>query len=67
MESRQRTIENVPEVFWGVTLSRKHVVEWHKVFSEGREVIENLPQACRPFTFVNDDNTKKVKETLLEN
>ena len=43
------------------TLSRTQVFEWHKVFSEGREVVENLPHASRPSTSVNDNNIKKVK------
>ena len=33
------------------TLSRTQVFEWYKAFSEGREVIENLPRVrhlCRP-------------------
>ena len=42
------------------TLSRTQVFEWHKSFSEGREVVENLPHASRPFTSVNDDNIEKV-------
>ena len=49
------------------TLSRTQVFEWHKAFSEGREVVENLPHASRPSTFVNDDNIEKVKKFVLEN
>ena len=49
------------------TLSRTLVFDWHKAFSVGRKVIENLPHASRPSTYVNDDNIKKVKETVLEN
>ncbi|XP_018338920.1 PREDICTED: putative uncharacterized protein FLJ37770 [Trachymyrmex septentrionalis] len=49
------------------TLSRTQVFEWHKAFSEGREVVENLSHASRPSTSVNDDNMEKVKEIVLEN
>ena len=50
------------------TSSRTQVFEWHKVFSEGREVIENLPHANYSFiSDVNDDNIEKVKEIVLEN
>ena len=35
--------------------------------SEGRKVIQKLPHARRPFNTVNDDDIKKVKETVLEN
>ncbi|KAJ8939424.1 hypothetical protein NQ318_021928 [Aromia moschata] len=43
------------------------VYEWHKAFSEGHEVVENLPHASRPSTSVNDDNIEKVKEIVFEN
>ena len=49
------------------TLSRTQVFEWHKAFSEGREVVENLPYASRPSTSVNDDNIEKVKKIVLGN
>ena len=49
------------------TLSRTQVFEWHKAFSEGREVVENLPHASRPSTSVNNDNIEKVKKIMLEN
>ncbi|XP_053990042.1 protein GVQW3-like [Hylaeus volcanicus] len=49
------------------TLSRTQVFEWHKAFSEGREVLENLPHASRSSTSVNDDNIEKVKEIVLGN
>ncbi|KAJ8951692.1 hypothetical protein NQ318_012234 [Aromia moschata] len=48
-------------------LSRTQVFEWHKAFSEGREVVENLPHASHPSTSVNDNNIEKVKEIVLEN
>ncbi|KAJ8949729.1 hypothetical protein NQ318_005050 [Aromia moschata] len=49
------------------TLSRTQVFEWHKAFSEGREVIENLHRASRPSASVNDDNIENVTEIVLEN
>ena len=60
-------IENVAEVFGESTLSRTQVFEWHKGFSEGREVVQNLSHVSRPSTSVNDDNMEKVKEIVLEN
>ena len=39
----------------------------HKAFSEGREVVENLPHGSRPSASVNDDNIEKVKKIGLEN
>ena len=49
------------------TLSRTQVFKCHKAFSEGREVIENLPHASRPSTTVNDDNIEKVKKIVSTN
>ena len=60
-------IENFAEVFWGVYSNENEIFEWHKAFSEDREVVENLPHASRPSTSVNDDNIEKVKKILLEN
>ena len=48
------------------TLSRTQVFEWHRAFSEGREVVENLPHASRPSTSVNDDNFEKVLSYLID-
>ena len=49
------------------SLSGTQVFEYHKAFSEGREVVENLPHTSRPSTSVNDDNIEKVKKIVLEN
>lgn len=51
-----RIVENVSECFANF--------EWHKAFIKGREVIENVSQANRPFTSVSDE---KVKETVPKN
>ena len=47
-------------------LSRTQVFEWHKAFSEGREVVENLPHASRSSTSVNNDNIETLKKIVLE-
>ena len=49
------------------TLSRTQVFDWYKAFSEGREVVKQLPHASRPSPSVNDDNNKKVKKIVLKN
>ena len=54
-------VENVAKLFWESTLSRM------QVFSEDREVIENLANAShRKLGSDNDDNIEKVKETERE-
>ena len=50
--------------FGEFTLSRTQVFEWHKIFSEGREVVKNLPHASRLYTSVNDDNIEKVMKIV---
>lgn len=45
---------------------RTQVFECHEAFRQSREVIENLTHASRPSNSVNDDNVKKVKETVLK-
>lgn len=47
-------------------VDKMQVFEWHKVFSEGREVIKNISHTSRSSTFDNDDHIEKVKETVLE-
>ena len=61
------SLKMLQKCFKESTLSRTQVFEWHKAFSEGREVVENLPHASRRSTSVNDDNIEKVKKLVLEN
>uniref|UniRef100_A0A0K8WBT5 Mos1 transposase HTH domain-containing protein n=1 Tax=Bactrocera latifrons TaxID=174628 RepID=A0A0K8WBT5_BACLA len=61
------SLKMLQKCFGEHTLSRSQVFSWHKAFSEGREVVENLPHACRPSTSVNDSNVDKVTERVLEN
>ena len=61
------SLKMLQKCFVESTLSRTQVFEWHKAFSEGREVVEKIPHASRPSTSVNDDNIEKVKKTVLEN
>ena len=61
------SLKILQKCFGESTLLRTQVFEWHKTFSEGREVVENFPHARRPSTSVNDDNIEKVKKIVLEN
>ena len=62
-----KSLKMLQKCFGESTLSTTQVFEWHEAFSEGREVVENLPHASRPSTSVNDDNIEKVKKIVLEN
>ena len=61
------SLKMLQKCFGESTLSRTQVFEWHKAFSEGREVVESLPHLSRLSTPVNDDNIEKVKKIVLEN
>ena len=61
------SLKMLQKCFGETTLLRTQVFVWHKAFSEGREVVENLPHGSRPSTSVNDDNIEKVKKIVLEN
>ena len=61
------SLKILQKCFGESTLSRTQVFEWHKAFSECREILENLPYACRPSTSVNDDNIEKGKKIVLGN
>ena len=61
------SLKTLQKCFGESILSRTQVFEWHKAFSEGREVVENFPHATRPSTSVNDDNTEKVEKIVLKN
>ena len=61
------SLKMLQKCFGESSLSRTQVFEWHKAFSEGREVIENLPHASCPSTSVSDDKIEKVMEIVLEN
>ena len=61
------SLKMLQKCFGETTISRTQVFEWHKAYSEGHEVVENLPQASRPSTSVKDNNIEKVKKIVLEN
>ena len=56
------SLKMLQKFFGESSLSGTQVFDWHKAFSEGHEVVENLPHASRPSTSVNDDNIEEVKK-----
>ena len=63
----RKSFKTLQKCFGTSTLSRTQVFKWHKAFSEGRQVVENLLHASRPSTSVNEDNIEKVKKIVLKN
>ena len=60
------SLKMLQKCFTESSLSRTQVFEWHKAFSEVRQVVENLSHTSRPSAAVND-NIEKVKKIVLEN
>lgn len=54
---------------WAVyyVISQTQLFEWNKAFSKAHGVIENMCQASHLSTSVNNDDSEKVIEILLEN
>ncbi|EGI67635.1 FLJ37770-like protein [Acromyrmex echinatior] len=49
------------------TLDRSNVYRWYKMFSEGREDVNDEERAKRPSTSTTDENIDEVKKIVLVN
>ena len=49
------------------TLDRSNVYRWYKMFSEGREDVNDEERAERPSTSTTDENIHEVKKIVLAN
>ncbi|KAG5330275.1 SETMR methyltransferase, partial [Acromyrmex charruanus] len=49
------------------TLNRSNVYRWYKMFSEGREDVNDEERAGRPSTSTTDENIDEVKKIVLAN
>ncbi|KYN39705.1 hypothetical protein ALC56_05908 [Trachymyrmex septentrionalis] len=49
------------------TLDRSHVYRWYKMFSEGREDVNDEERAGHPSTSTTDENIDEVKKIVLAN
>ena len=61
------SLKMLQQSFEEYTLLRTQAFEYHKVFSEGRESIENLLHAVCSSIIAIDDNIENVNGTVLEN
>lgn len=55
------------KVFGEQTLSRSSVFEWHKLFIEGRESVEDEQRAPRQRISTDKEHVKQIKEIVLKN
>ena len=49
------------------TLNQSNVYQWYKMFSEGREDVNDEERSGRPSTSTTDENINKVKKIILAN
>ena len=49
------------------TFDRSNVYRWYKMFSEGREDVNDKERAGRPSTSTTDENIDEVKKIVLIN
>jgi len=45
-------------------MSRAQAFRWHKMFSEGRTIVEDEQLSRRPLTTRTSDNTARVRELV---
>ena len=48
-------------------LSRATVFDWHRLFIEGLELVEDDYRSGRPSIFRNNENVQKMKDVVLGN
>ena len=63
-ESATVIYEELQRAYGEHSLSRAQVFIWHKSFLEGREQVEDEPQARRPSTSKTDDNVERVRSLV---
>jgi len=49
------------------TLSKKNVYKWYKLFTEGREDVNDDARSGRPSISITDENVEEVKKIVMEN
>jgi hypothetical protein len=52
------------KAYWGETMKKSSVLEWHKGFKEGHENMEDGERSCCPRSQRNDENVEKVQDQI---
>lgn len=66
-ETASVTYDKLKTAYGENVLSRTRVFQWHKDFSEGRELVEDEPRSGRPATSKTVQNIAKVQQLVTEN
>ena len=64
-ESATTTHGKLQQAFGDDAISRAQAFRWHKMFSEGRTIVEDEQRSGRPSTTRASDNTARVRELVL--
>jgi len=62
--SATTTHEKLQQAFGDDAMSRAQAFRWHKMFSEGRTIVEDEQRSGRPPTTRTSDNTARVRELV---
>ena len=62
-----KTLEMLKVAYGECTVSQKSVYKWYKLFTEGREEVNDDARPGGPSTSVTNDNTEAVKKIVMEN
>jgi hypothetical protein len=52
------------EAYGADCMSRARVFEWHKIFSDGREDVEDDERPGRPCTSKTNENVEKIEQIV---
>ena len=63
-ENGTETYKKLRRAYGEHALSRIQVFRWHKVFLDGREIVEDEPRCGRPCTSKMDKNVTKVRDLV---
>jgi len=58
------TFQLLTEAYNEDCMSRAHVFEWHKRFSEGKQSLKDDDSPGHPPTAVSHDNIEKVRDVI---
>ena len=62
-----KTLEMLKVAYGECTVSQKSVYKWYKLFTEGREEVNDDARPGRPNTSTTNENTEAVKKIVMEN
>ena len=62
-----KTLEMLKVAYGECTVSQESVYKWHKLFTKGREEVNDEARPGWPSTSITNENTETVKKIVMEN